>query len=141
MSHKIPTNASPAYKKSVNIANSARPMHDGVDTRCKLNSTAAHQLRKHNDRSSQKKAVELFMENYNMQCELRGSMSSRAMDAYKWAIRTEESYNKVNQRHRDAGNAERKAQRLRDDEKRLRDEEKAEKELKKMKKLKKNINN
>ena len=142
MSHKIPIDASPAFKKSMNIANSARPNNDGVDTRCKLNSTAAHQLRKHNDRSSQKKAVELFMENYKMQCELRGSMSSRAMDAYKWAVKTEESYNKVNQRHKELGNAERKAQRLREELKSLRSKEKVVKELKKNEKLiKKNIIN
>jgi len=117
MSSKIPTNASSAYKKSVNIANSARPMHDGVDTRCKLNSKAAHQLRKHNDKWSQKKAVELFMENYELQCGLRGNQSSRAMDAYVWAIKTEESYNKVNMRHKEAGKAEREAQLLREKKK------------------------
>lgn len=117
MSSKIPTNASPAYKKSVNIANSARPMHDGVDTRCKLNSKAAHQLRKHNDKWSQKKAVELFMENYELQCGLRGNQSSRAMDAYGWAVKTEESYNKVNMRHKEAGKAEREAQVLREKKK------------------------
>ena len=116
MSSQIPTKASAAYKKSVNIANSARPMHDGVDTRCKLNSTAAHQLRKHNDKWSQKKAVELFMENYDLQCGLRGNQSSRAMDAYVWAIKTQESYNKVNMRHKEAGKAEREAQLLREKE-------------------------
>ena len=117
MSSQIPTKASAAYKKSVNIANSARPMHDGVDTRCKLNSTAAHQLRKHNDKWSQKKAVELFMENYELQCGLRGSQSSRAMDAYVWAIKTQESYNKVNMRHKEAGKAERESQLLREKKK------------------------
>ena len=117
MSSQIPTKASAAYKKSVNIANSARPMHDGVDTRCKLNSKAAHQLRKHNDKWSQKKAVELFMENYDLQCGLRGSQSSRAMDAYVWAVKTQESYNKVNMRHKDAGKAEREAQLLREKKK------------------------
>ena len=117
MSSQIPTKASAAYKKSVNIANSARPMHDGVDTRCKLNSKAAHQLRKHNDKWSQKKAVELFMENYDLQCGLRGSQSSRAMDAYGWAVKTQESYNKVNMRHKDAGKAEREAQLLREKKK------------------------
>ena len=117
MSSQIPTKASAAYKKSVNIANSARPMHDGVDTRCKLNSKAAHQLRKHNDKWSQKKAVELFMENYDLQCGLRGSQSSRAMDAYVWAVKTQESYNKVNMRHKEAGKAEREAQLLREKKK------------------------
>jgi len=117
MSSQIPTKASAAYKKSVNIANSARPMHDGVDTRCKLNSKAAHQLRKHNDKWSQKKAVELFMENYDLQCGLRGSQSSRAMDAYGWAVKTQESYNKVNMRHKEAGKAEREAQLLREKKK------------------------
>ena len=117
MSSQIPTKASAAYKKSVNIANSARPMHDGVDTRCKLNSKAAHQLRKHNDKWSQKKAVELFMENYDLQCGLRGNQSSRAMDAYVWAVKTQESYNKVNMRHKDAGKAEREAQLLREKKK------------------------
>ena len=116
MSSQIPTKASAAYKKSVNIANSARPMHDGVDTRCKLNSKAAHQLRKHNDKWSQKKAVELFMENYDLQCGLRGNQSSRAMDAYVWAIKTQESYNKVNMRHKEAGKAEREAQLLHEKE-------------------------
>lgn len=133
MPHKIPIDASPAYKKSLNIVNNIRPQYDSVDTRCKLNSKAAHQLRKHNDRSSQQKAVELFMENYELQCGLRGNMSSRAMDAYKWAIQTEESYNKVNQRHRDAGNAERKAQLLREKEKKKEQE-------KNDKRMKKNIN-
>ena len=127
MSSKIPTNASPAYKKSVNIANSARPMHDGVDTRCKLNSKAAHQLRKHNDKWSQKKAVELFMENYELQCGLRGNQSSRAMDAYVWAIKTEESYNKVNMRHKEAGKAEREAQLLREKKKNIEKKESIEK--------------
>lgn len=117
MSSQIPTKASAAYKKSVNIANSARPMHDGVDTRCKLNSKAAHQLRKHNDKWSQKKAVELFMENYDLQCGLRGVHSSRAMDAYGWAVKTQESYNKVNMRHKEAGKAEREAQLLREKKK------------------------
>mgnify|MGYP000885074120 FL=1 len=117
MSSQIPTKASAAYKKSVNIANSARPMHDGVDTRCKLNSKAAHQLRKHNDKWSQKKAVELFMENYDLQCGLRGVQSSRAMDAYGWAVKTQESYNKVNMRHKEAGKAEREAQLLREKKK------------------------
>jgi len=117
MSSQIPTKASAAYKKSVNIANSARPMHDGVDTRCKLNSKAAHQLRKHNDKWSQKKAVELFMENYDLQCGLRGNQSSRAMDAYGWAVKTQESYNKVNMRHKEAGKAEREAQLLREKKK------------------------
>ena len=117
MSSQIPTKASAAYKKSVNIANSARPMHDGVDTRCKLNSKAAHQLRKHNDKWSQKKAVELFMENYELQCGLRGNQSSRAMDAYVWAIKTEERYNKVNMRHKEAGKTEREAQLLREKKK------------------------
>ena len=117
MSSQIPTKASAAYKKSVNIANSARPMHDGVDTRCKLNSKAAHQLRKHNDKWSQKKAVELFMENYDLQCGLRGVHSSRAMDAYVWAVKTQESYNKVNMRHKEAGKAEREAQLLREKKK------------------------
>ena len=117
MSSQIPTKASAAYKKSVNIANSARPMHDGVDTRCKLNSKAAHQLRKHNDKWSQKKAVELFMENYDLQCGLRGVQSSRAMDAYVWAVKTQESYNKVNMRHKEAGKAEREAQLLREKKK------------------------
>ena len=117
MSSQIPTKASVAYKKSVNIANSARPMHDGVDTRCKLNSTAAHQLRKHNDKWSQKKAVELFMENYDLQCGLRGNQSSRAMDAYGWAVKTQESYIKVNMRHKEAGKAEREAQLLREKKK------------------------
>ena len=124
MSSKIPTNASSAYKKSVNIANSARPMHDGVDTRCKLNSKAAHQLRKHNDKWSQKKAVELFMENYELQCGLRGNQSSRAMDAYVWAIKTEERYNKVNQRHKEAGKTEREAQLLRENKKNVEKKEK-----------------
>ena len=124
MSSKIPTNASPAYKKSVNIANSARPMHDGVDTRCKLNSKAAHQLRKHNDKWSQKKAVELFLENYELQCGLRGNQSSRAMDAYVWAIKTEERYNKVNQRHKEAGKTEREAQLLRENKKNVEKKEK-----------------
>ena len=117
MSSQLPTKASAAYKKSVNIANSARPMHDGVDTRCKLNSKAAHQLRKHNDKWSQKKAVELFMENYDLQCGLRGVQSSRAMDAYVWAVKTQESYNKVNMRHKEAGKAEREAQLLREKKK------------------------
>ena len=117
MSSQLPSKASAAYKKSVNIANSARPMHDGVDTRCKLNSKAAHQLRKHNDKWSQKKAVELFMENYDLQCGLRGVQSSRAMDAYVWAVKTQESYNKVNMRHKEAGKAEREAQLLREKKK------------------------
>jgi hypothetical protein len=32
--------ATPAYKKAMRIANSARPQHDGIDTRCKLNGSA-----------------------------------------------------------------------------------------------------
>lgn len=109
-SSKAPTNATPAYIKSVKIANSARPMHDGVDTRCKLNSKAAHQLRKHNDKYSMQKASDLFMENYEMQSALRGSQSTRAMDAYKWATITQASYQKVNMRHKAKGKVERDAQ-------------------------------
>jgi len=57
------------------------------------------------------------MENYELQCGLRGNQSSRAMDAYVWAIKTEESYNKVNMRHKEAGKAEREAQLLREKKK------------------------
>jgi len=114
MSYKFPPNATPAYKKSVNIANSARPMYDGVDTRCKLNSKAAHQLRRHNDKNSMKKAVDLFMENYEMQSSLRGCQSTRAMDAYKWATKTQASFQKVNLRHKAKGKIEREAQIARD---------------------------
>ena len=57
------------------------------------------------------------MENYELQCGLRGIQSSRAMDAYVWAIKTEESYNKVNMRHKEAGKAEREAQLLREKKK------------------------
>lgn len=89
-------------------------MHDGVDTRCKLNSKTAHQLRRHNDKYSQGKAVELFMENYEMQCGLRGSQSSRAMDAYKWAMKTHASFQKVDMRHKAKGKAENEARILRD---------------------------
>jgi len=39
------------------------------------------------------------------------------MDAYVWAIKTEESYNKVNMRHKEAGKAEREAQLLREKKK------------------------
>ena len=117
MSSKVPTNATPAYIKSVKIANSARPMHDGVDTRCKLNSNAAHQLRKHNDKYSMQKASDLFMENYEMQSDLRGSQSTRALDAYKWATITQASYQKVNMRHKAKGKVERAAQILRDEKK------------------------
>lgn len=113
-SPKYPTHATTAYKKSVNIANSARPMHDGVDTRCKLNSKAAHELRRHNDKASMQKAVELFMENYEMQSALRGCQSTRAMDAYKWAMKTQESYQKLNMRHKANAKIERDAQILRD---------------------------
>ena len=114
MSSKYPPNATPAYKKSVNIADSARPMRDGVDTRCKLNSKAAHQLRRSNGKASMQKAVELFMENYEMQSALRGSQSTRAMDAYKWATITQASYQKVNMRHKAKGKIEREAQIARD---------------------------
>jgi hypothetical protein len=114
MSSKIHTQASAAYKKSVNIANSAKPMHDGVDTRVKLNSKAAHQLRRHNDKYSQGKAFELFMENYELQCGLRGSQSSRAMDAYKWAMKTHASFQKVNMSSKARGKAENEARILRD---------------------------
>ena len=113
MSSKYPPDATPAYIKSVKIADSARPMHDGVDTRCKLNSKAAHQLRRHNDKNSMKKAVDLFMENYEMQSSLRGSQSTRAMDAYKWATITQESFHKVNLRYKAKGKVEREAQILR----------------------------
>jgi hypothetical protein len=114
-SSKYPLNATPAYIKSVKIAESARPMHDGVDTRSKLNSKAAHELRRHNDKASMQKAVELFMENYEMQSALRGSQSTRAMDAYKWAMKTQESYQKVNIRHKARGKIENAARILRDE--------------------------
>ena len=130
MSSNIPNNATPAFKKSMNIVNSIRPSNDSIDTRCKLKSIAAHQLRKHNDKSSQKKAYELFMDIYEMQCSLRGSMSSRAMDAYKWAITTQENYNKANTRHKNAIKAERDAQ----NEREKKNKEKKKKELEKMEK-------
>ena len=72
------------------------------------------------------------MENYELQCGLRGNQSSRAMDAYVWAIKTEESYNKVNMRHKEAGKAEREAQLLREKKKKEKKEiEKNEKTIKK----------
>ena len=107
--------ATPAYKKAMRIANSARPQHDGIDTRCKLNSKAAHMLRKHNDKFSQQAAVNLFMENYEMQCKLRGSNSPRAIAFYVWAIKTEESYIKANMRHKVNAKKERLAQKKRDE--------------------------
>ena len=67
------------------------------------------------------------MENYELQCGLRGNQSSRAMDAYVWAIKTEESYNKVNMRHKEAGKAEREAQLLREKKKNIEKKESIEK--------------
>lgn len=113
------TKASPAYKKAMRIANSARPQHDGVDTRCKLNSKAAHMLRKHNDKFSQQAAVNLFMENYEMQCKLRGSNSPRAIAAYVWAIKTEENYMKANIRHKEKAKKARLEQKNRDEKKKM----------------------
>jgi len=117
MSSEYPPNATPAYIKSMKIAKSARPMHDGVDTCCKLNSKAAHELRRSNGKASMQKAVELFMENYEMQSALRGSQSTRAMDAYKWATKTQASFQKVNMRHKAKGKIEREAQIRREEEK------------------------
>lgn len=137
MPHKIPIDASPAYKKSLNIVNNIRPQYDSVDTRCKLNSKAAHQLRKHNDKRSLKKAVELFMEIYDLQCGLRGSMSPRAIAAYTWVSKTQDIYEKVNIRNKNAVKAEREAQLLHEQKKKMNEKKEIEKNMKRMKK---NIN-
>ena len=129
MPHKIPIDASPAYKKSLNIVNNIRPQHDSVDTRCKLNSKAAHQLRKHNDKRSLNKAIELFTEIYELQCSLRGSMSPRAIAAYTWVSKTQDIYEKVNTRNKNAVKAEREAQLLREKEKKKKEQEKNEKRM------------
>ena len=131
MPHKIPIDASPAYKKSLNIVNNIRLQYDSVDTRCKLNSKAAHQLRKHNDKRSLNKAIELFTENYDLQCGLRGSMSPRAIAAYTWVSKTQDIYEKVNIRNKNAVKAEREAQLLRGKEKKKKEHEKNEKRMKK----------
>ena len=137
MPHKIPVDASPAYKKSLNIVNNIRPQYDSVDTCCKLNSKAAHQLRKHNDKRSLKKAIELFMEIYELQCGLRGSMSPRAIAAYTWVSKTQDMYEKVNLRNKVVVKAQREAQLLREQKKKMNEKKEIEKNMKRMKK---NIN-
>jgi hypothetical protein len=77
------------FNRLVRLATNVNVNRDSVDTRSRLNGVVAHQLRRHADLRSLTKAMELFSEIYKMQSDLRGSQSSRAIDAYTWSLKIE----------------------------------------------------
>ena len=111
-----PVNPSRAYKNAVNTATSAHPTRDGLDTHCKLKSKAAHKLFKNNEKYSLAKALEWFLDIYDMQSALRGCQSTRAMDAYKWAMKAHARFQKVKRRNKAKGKIENAARKAREEE-------------------------
>jgi hypothetical protein len=83
------------FDRLVRVATNVNVNRDSVDTRSRLNGVVAHQLRRHADLRSLTKAMELFTETYNMQSGLRGSQSSRAIDAYTWSLKVENMIQRI----------------------------------------------